>query len=509
MKQEFLRLDWIAKSFDGIPILRYINLNLYQGEIHALMGANGVGKSTLLNIVSGQLAPDSGNFYVCDRLVSSFSLISAREHGIYTVENNPKIVPQFDLAGNVAIQLQSEQKKWIYNQAALRNHTRFLIQDLALEDILCDDLSGYKMSVLERQCLHILCAAANHARILVLDEPFSTLDVWEAIALKKLLLRLRERGISILLASHSFADVSELADRVSILRAGCCAATFENPHNASQLNTMVIQYMMNADERPDSPASASHVTEREIFRAERCMIPGLCVPLTFNVRAGEIFGIISFGAFCISVCEKIFGLEGHCTGSFLVEGRPAVLKTPTDALRAGIGFMSDDSHYQKPFPNLLIYQNITLPHLRRLFSLHIPVARVERYLAGLYQDFLLLNRHEISLSARHLSRGMQKRLSLARWFCVPHKLLMLNEPAMGLDAAGQAQLKEMVRKRSAEGAAFILESSSFDILTALCDRILLINNNQVMGVLNGPHITQQSILSAMLSDSTPGGDFLV
>ena len=509
MKQEYLRLDWIAKAFDGIPILRYINLNLYRGEVHALMGANGVGKSTLLRIVSGQLAPDSGSFYFCDQPVTSFSLISARERGIYTVENNPKVVPQFDLSGNVAIQLRSEQKKRLYNQTAIRNHTRFLIRDLGLEGILRDDLSGYKMSVLERQCLHILCAAANRARVLVLDEPFSTLDVREAAVLKELLLRLRERGMSVLLASHSLADVSELADRVSVLRAGCCAATFENPHDAGRLNTLFLQYIMNAGEQPAAPASAGHAMGREVFRAERCKVPGLRAPLTFNVRAGEILGIISFGAFRVSVCEKIFGLGGHCAGSFLVEGRPTVLKTPADALRAGIGFVSDDSDYQKLFPNLLIYQNITLPHLRKLFARHIPTSRVERYLACLFQDFLLLNKHELSLPARHLSRGMQKRLSLARWFCVPHKLLMLNEPVMGLDAAGQAQMKEMIRKRSGEGAAFILESSDFDILTMLCDRILLINNNQVVGVLTGPNITQQSILSAMLSDSAPGGDFLV
>lgn len=509
MKQEFLRLDWIAKAFDGIPILRYINLNLYKGEIHALMGANGVGKSTLLRIVSGQLAPDSGNFYFCDQLISSFSLISARERGIYTVENNPEVVPQFDLSGNVAIQLRKEQKKRLYDQAAMRSYTRLMIRELALEDILREDLSGYKMSVLEKQCLHILCAVANEARVLVLDEPFSTLDAWEAMALKKLLLRLRGQGISILLASHSFADVNELADRVTILRAGCCAATFENPHDISRLNTLVLQYMMNANDQPGVSRYASHVTEREVFRAERCRIPGLHTPLTFNVRAGEILGIVSFGAFRISICERIFGLGSRCTGSFLVDGKPTVLKSPPDALRAGIGFMSDDSNYQKLIPSLLIYQNITLPYLKRLFVFHVPVPRVERYLAGQFRKFLLLSKQELSLPARHLSRGMQKRLSLARWFCMPHKLLMLNEPIMGLDAAGQVQLREMIQKRSAEGTAFILESSSFDILTMLCDRILLINNNQVLGTLTAPHITQQSILSAMLSNSTPGGDFVV
>lgn len=509
MKQEVLRLDWLTKSFDGIPTLRYINLNLYAGEIHALMGPNGVGKSTLLRIVAGQLAPDSGSFYLCGEPVTSLDLLTAREKGIYTVENDPEIVPQFDLSGNVAIQLRQEQKKRLYNQNTIRSYTRSLIRDLALEDILCDDLSGYKMSILERQCLHILCAAANGARILIVDEPFSTLDVREAMVLKALLRRIRMRGISIFLASHSVADVSELADRITVLRAGCCAATFENPHDMDRLNTMVIRCMMSANEPASASAYTSSVTSREVFRAEDCKIPELHAPLTFNVREGEVLGIVSFGAFRISVCEKIFGLGGSCTGSFRVNGRAAALGTSSDALRAGIGFMSDDDVYQKIIPNLSACQNMALPHLKKLFPFGFPVPRVEQYLAHKFQDFLLMDEQELNFSTFHLSRGIQKRLSLARWFCVPYRLLMLNEPAKGLDASGQQQLKQMIHEYAGKGVAFILESSNYDNLIALCDRVLLINNNQVLGTLTAPHITQGSILSAMLSSSTLGGDFIV
>lgn len=509
MKQEVLRLDWITKAFDGIPTLRYINFNLYAGEIHALMGSNGVGKSTLLRIVTGQLAPDSGSIYLCDELVSPLDFPAARARGVYTVENNPEVVPQFDLSGNVAIQLRQGRKKRLYDEGAMRAHTRFLIRALALEDILRDDLSGYKMSVLEKQCLHILCAVANDARILVIDEPFSTLDVREAMALKALLLRVRARGISILLASHGVADVCELADRVTVLRAGCCAATFDNPRDVDQLNTLVMRHMMGANGQRTGPAHVSHATGREVFRAERCKIPGLHTPLAFNVRAGEVLGIVSFGAFRISICEKLFGLGGRCAGSFLVEGRPVALGTPSDAMRAGIGFMSDDDNYQKIVPSLPVCQNMSLPYLSRLFPRCIPSPRVERHLARQFKDFLLIGEHELGLPALHLSRGMQKRLSLARWFCIPHRLLMLSEPVKGLDAAGQQQLEQMIRERTGEGAAFILESSNYDSLIALCDRVLLINDNEVLGTLTAPGITQQSILSTVLSHATPGGDFIV
>jgi len=509
MKQELLRLDWIAKSFDGIPMLRYINLNLYAGEIHALMGANGVGKSTLLRIIAGKLAPDSGSFYFCDQLVTSFNLLAARSRGVYEIERNPEIIPQFDLYENVAMQLRQEQKKLLYKQSAIRANIRFLIHDLKLETILRRGVSGYRMSVLEKQCMHILCAVANNARVLVFDEPFSTLDIGEAIALKALLRRIRARGISIFLASHSVSDIFDLADRVTILRAGCCAATFEPPHSVDQFSTMVMRYLTNAAEQPTPSTYTSHAVNRELFRVENCKIPGLSNPISFNIRAGEVLGIVTFGAFRTSVCEKIFGLGSRCTGSFLLEGKSIALGTPSDALRAGIGFMCDDEHYQEIVPNLPACQNMTLPHLKKLFPFCIPDPSVDQYLANQFQEFLLLEEQELNSLSFHLSCGMQKRLALARWFCVPYRLLMLSEPVKGLDATGQQQLKQMIQDRTCEGGAFVLESSAYDSLTILCDRILLINNYQVLGVLTAPGITQQTILSKMLSNSVFGGDFIV
>lgn len=508
MKQEVLRLDWITKSFDGVSVLQYANFNLYAGEIHALMGSNGVGKSTLMRIITGKYPPDSGRIFLNDALVEDLDTLSARSYGVYNIESNPDIVPQFDLTGNVAMQLRQEKEPALYDEAGMRAFTRHMIAALELQDILRDDLSGFAMSILEKQCLQILCAVANGARILVADEPFSTLDTLEAIALKKLLLRVRLRGIAILLASHSTTDVAQLADRVTVLRAGSCAATFDNPHTYERLNRLIIQHMLGGN--GISPAvHSSNVTGREIFRADDCNLADLHTPVSFNVRAGEVLGIVSFGAFRTSICESLFGLGRRCTGSFHMDGKPVSLGTPKAAMQAGIGFMSDDDESQKIVPQFSIDQNITLPFLNRLFPSRIPAPHVEQHIAKQFQDFLLLDENDLSRPARYLSRGMQKRLALARWFCIPRRLLMLSEPFKGLDAAGRQQLEQMISERTAQGAAFIIESSNYEAMLSLCDRVLLIRDNRMLGTLAAPNISKQSILSAVLSDSATGGDFIV
>ena len=504
MKSELMRLDWISKGFEHNPLLKYVNLTIYAGEIHALMGLNGVGKSTLLQIIAGQTAPSGGRIWFQGQPVKFSDSFDANALGIYALETVPEIVPQLDLAENVALWIHGKRRGF-FDSAAAHRYTRQLLEEFELTGIMKDTAPGHSLTVLGRKIANILCALACHVKLLLMDEPFSVLDAMEAVTFKKILRHVQKRGVTILFTSHSFQNACDIADRISILRAGHCAATMDNPGDLTQLLAMAVP-VLNGGAAEDAQEETLPTAGREIFRVDVQKVPGLATPLRFCVHAGEIMGIVNAGPIRQSVCESLFGLSGRVRGSYLIEGKPVSVPSPSAAIDAGIGCASDSVHYQDLVPQLTCAQNITLPFLHRLFPGRLVAAPREEYVAEQYLDFLNLGEGRTLSSASYdLSAGMQKRLSLARWLSMPLKVLMLNEPFKNLDPRGRAELTAILRRKAAEGVAVMVELSNFGELSPLCSQVLVINNNRVVGTVSAPHITPQRILSMLLPDSEPEG----
>lgn len=509
MKHEILRLNWIKKSFGNERILKYIHFSLFAGEIHAITGANGVGKSTMLRIIGGQLQPSDGSIWVDGEKTSFADEFDAKRQGVYSISNNPEIVPQFNLGENLALQLQTTHQNRTYNSGAVKEHVQELLSHYGMTDILDSIRSGYRLSILDRQCIQILSALANGARILVIDEPFSTLDAKESADLVSILRHIRSFGVAIVLASHDMQEVSLLADRITVLRAGTCAETFENPGRLDLLQRTVLDIMANSSGEAPPVSFVSHARPEEIFYVRDLLLKGTGGSVSFNIRAGEVVGIASFGTFRSSVCGTLFGLHGRCRGQLLLAGKPVSIDSPTAAIQKGIGCACDNDEGQYLLPNFSAVRNITLPFLGQLFPHRFPVSRIETFIAKQHQDFLMLDDKHLHMPVSKLSCGLQKRLVLARWFSVPLKLLMLIEPFKYLDANARETVKRMIQSRTLEGASFLVQSADLDGLIAICDRVLLVRNGRMIGVLTAPDITRKSILSAALSNTAPGDDDFV
>lgn len=512
MKSEILRLDWISKGFDHNPLLNYVNLTIYAGEIHALMGLNGVGKSTLMQIITGQILPDDGLIWVQGTAVRFSDTFAANAFGIYKLETVPEVVPQLDLAKNIALRLH-KRRQIFFNSAEAHRYAKKLLEEFCLTDVLSTTLPGHQMTTLDRQIVSVLFAVASQAKLIAVDEPFSVLDENETAKFKQVLLRARSRGIAILFTSHSFDAIYDIADRISILRAGCCAATIANPHNMQDLLDITVP-IINGEKIGEhvTPIEPQNITAKgeEAFHIDAQHVPGFSTPIHFRVCAGEMFGIVNMGPSRVSVCESLFGLFGRCTGLFRVGGKMISLSTPATAINAGIGCVSDSDQYQNLVPQFTYTQNITLPHLQKLFPSHFIFPALEHCVAEQYQGFLnLQDGRTLSSTAQHLSAGMQKRLSLARWFSMSCRVLMINEPFKNLDPQGCAELTTILRQKAEEGTALILEFSSFNTLLTLCTQVLIVNNNRVIGMLEAPFITPQKILSMLVADSKPRGEGLV
>lgn len=503
MKTEIMRLDWISKRFDNNPILKHVNLTLYAGEIHGLIGLNGVGKSTLLQIVSGRLSPDSGQIWFQGKPVQFSGPASANEQGIYMIGSEPMVIPQLDLAENIFP--EANGRHLVFHSAELHRRTQTLLETFGLEKRLKPTTPGHQLTTLDRQIVRVLCAAAGNAKLLAIDEPFSVLDTTETTLFAQILIKARELGMTIFFTSHSFHNVSALADRISILRAGTCAKTLDNPGDLQALLELATPIINGG--LPTAPPSeknretaAPEVADGPVvFQADAPRFPGLLAPLQFRLRAGEILGIVNIGPTRISVCETLFGLHGPCPGEYAVRGTPVTLDAPDAAIRAGIGCVSDHAPL---VPQLTCTQNVSLPHLKRLYPNQLIASSLEQYISEQYLDFLALGPEQtLNMRPSGLSTGMQKRLALARWFSVPFWVLMLSEPYKNLDAKGRADLTSILRLKAAEGTVIMMESSNLDDFPELCTRLLVINDHRILGELTSPEeITTQNIFAMILAD---------
>lgn len=501
MRSELLRLDRISKSYERDQVLKYVDLTIYQGDIHALMGMNGVGKSTLLQIITGHASFDRGQFRFQDIPVRFSGPQDATRLGIYLMETIPMVVPQLDLAENVVPWIYGH-RSFLYHSGSTHRYVQELLEDFRLTDRLDAYTPGWQLSAWDRQTVRVLCAAASRAKLLVIDEPFSILDGNGAAAFKKILLHARDCGLTILFTSHSFQNVCDIADRISILRAGHCAATLQNPHDRKALLTAAAPILNVEQVAQPGPPMELPAYGAEVFRAENGCLPDLLTPLDLCVHAGEVVGILNVGPTRRSVCESLFGLHGRCSGGFYLDGAPVVLSSPSAAIKAGIGCASDSA--SNLVPQLTCAQNITLPHLQRLFPRQFTRSALETYVARQYIDFLALGRgDELSSPSHDLSTGMQKRLALARWLSIPLRLLLLNEPFKNLDVNGRDQLTAILQRKAEEGQALIVEVSNFNDLPANCSHLVMINDHRVIGTLRAPDVTSQNVFSMILSDSRP------
>jgi len=491
-KRPLLRMEQIDKRFPGVHALDHVDFDLYEGEVHILLGENGAGKSTLVKILSGAVPRDSGRIWIGNHegLVEVADLTPERTRalGIGMVYQELSLVPTLSVAENIFLGRLPRTRWGTVDWAQTYHRAWQRLQDLGVS--INPRAQVRELSVAEQQLTEIARVLESHPRILVLDEPTSALSDTERTRLFELIRRLRARGVGIIYISHRLAEVPLIGDRVTVLRDGKRIATLPVTEvDEDRLVQMVVGRKLT-EQYPRRSSARGEV----LLKAENLSLPGVLRGVSFELHRGEILGVFGLmGAGQNELARTLCGLEPRYTGRILVGGQPVTMRRPWHAVQQGIGLLPRDRR-DGLVPLLPIPPNITLGQLCLGNPLRILNLRQERQIASEYVERLRIQPPILSRPVLYLSGGNQQKVTLARWLCSNVRLLVLDDPTRGIDVGAKAEVFALMEELSRQGVGILFISSEMEELLAMADRILVLRQGQISAEYQRGEATEEDLL---------------
>lgn len=487
-RSALVELHGITKSFSGVRVLNKVSISLHAGEVHALLGENGAGKSTLMKVLAGMHAPDEGEIRRQGRPRRFRNAHEALQAGIAMIYQ--ELLPFLDLtvAENILMGREPRTLGWI-DRRALHHQSEQLLSRLGASFSPARKMR--ELSVAEMQVVEIAKALAHKAEVIIMDEPTSALSDRERDALFRIIGDLRRQGAAVVYISHKLEEVFQLADRITVLRDGCWIAT----HPAGELSSnRLIELMVGRDLRPAHPETRSEKGDIALS-VRRLSRSGRFQDISFDVRRGEVLGLAGLmGAGRTEVINAIFGLPPAESGEIRVDGRSVGITCPRDAIRAGLGWVSEDRKLFGLVPALGVKPNLTLASLRRWCRAGFINQSHENRMAAEQVRALSIKIADLDQPVDHLSGGNQQKTVLGRTLLTEPRILLLDEPTRGIDIAAKAEIHALIHRLVREGLAVVLVSSELPELLALSDRILVMGQGAVTAELEARRTTSEEIL---------------
>jgi len=495
MGKVILKMQGVSKSFGPVSVLRNVTFELRSGCVHAICGENGAGKSTLMKILSGLFPADSGEILLEDRKYAPAKPADAIASGIAMIYQELDLAPDLTVAENIFLGQEPRKFGCVLDQEKLRAMTIELLDKYRFfrnhpSDYYCDRQIK-DLSIGDAQLVELLKALNRNAKILVMDEPTSSLSTQEAEQLFAIVEQLRSQGMAIIYITHRMEEVSRLADYVSVLRDGemvcsCPAKDIDVPGIIRQMVGREIQ-----DFYPRRHASIGEVVLSVRDLADGSKISGI----NLELRAGEIVGLAGLvGAGRTEVADAIFGVTADTSGTVELEGRRLEKRTPASSISQGIAYLTEDRKRSGLCLGLPCAWNISLPNLRRLSPGGIiPLSREEK-LATDYGNEVSTRWASPQENAENLSGGNQQKLLLARWLMAESKVLLLDEPTRGVDVGAKKEIYTILNSLAEQGKAILMISSELPEILGMCDRILVMKDGRLVAELPAQGATQEEIM---------------
>lgn len=486
--REMLGVAGIVKSYLGVQALKGVDLSVGEGSIHALAGQNGAGKSTLVKILSGAEAPDAGTISVGGQALRFRHPQDAQDAGVQTIYQELSLVPQLSVAENVMLGGLPRKAFPGVDWATMRTQARDAIERVGFT-IDVREVVG-NLSVAEQQAVELAKAIHKQARVLLLDEPTSTLPPPDVRRLFEVLRSLAAQGVTMLYVSHRMEELYDLCDEVSVLRDGRLAQTFaiadSKPGDVvsamigKELENSLVDAALHGGRVPRlGPGPRDEV----LMAVEGLTEENKFHDVSFELRAGEVLGIAGLvGSGQSELASALAGARHGATGTVHIDGRPASLASPREAIRAGIGLLPQDRKAQGFVPDMSVAGNITLASLPMFSRFGVRNDRQEAAEARRLVDRLGMKVSSVVQPMKTLSGGTQQKAILARWLVRSARVLVCDEPTRGVDVGAKEDIYELLRDFAAEGGTVILASS--EISEALmCDRVLIMAAGRLVGEL--------------------------
>jgi len=480
----------ISKRFPGVRALNRVSLAVAPGEVLALIGENGAGKSTLLKILAGVQPPDSGEILVDGEAVRFRGVEDALAVGIALIHQELNLADNLDLAGNIFLG-REPVRAGLLDLLAMRREAAEWLDMVGLRLDPATPLS--RLPIGHQQLVEIAKALSTQARLLIMDEPTSSLSARETETLFRVVNELRSRGVSVIWISHRLGEVKELADRVVVLRDGQNAGSI--PDRAGIEHERMIRMMVGRDidrlaRRPSHPPGRVVLAVRELRTPAH---PTHTISL--EVRAGEIVGIAGLvGAGRTELLTTLFGVTPAVAGSVAVGGRSVTPRSPREAIAAGLALVPEDRKQQGLVLEMAVRENMSLVALGAASRAGFIDFACERRLAAEMIPALAIKTPGDRQAVQFLSGGNQQKVVLAKWLAMKPKVLLLDEPTRGIDVGAKAEIYDLVHRLAGQGLAVLFVSSEMEEILTLADRALVMHEGRLAGGLGREELSEENVI---------------
>ncbi|AJJ59656.1 sugar ABC transporter ATP-binding protein [Yersinia pseudotuberculosis] len=489
-KVPLLEMRNITKSFGKFQALKGVDLAVFSGEIHALMGENGAGKSTLMKILAGAYTTTSGEILIEGRPWSIKGPKDALNAGISLIYQEMQLAPNLTVAENIFLGSELSRGGLVQRKEMVMQ-TQAVIDRLGAQFKASDLVMG--LTIAEQQQVEIARALHRNSRILVMDEPTAALSTRETHRLFELILRLRDEGMAIIYISHRMAEVYELSDRVSVLRDGQYVGSLMRANlNANELVRMMVGRPLSDlfNKERDIPLGHSRLNVHHLTDGAKVQAVSL------QVRSGEIVGLAGLvGAGRSELAQLIFGVRKATGGTIEIDGVPLVIHSPREAIRHGIGFLTENRKEQGLFLELAAQDNITMATLERDACYGLLDRKKARAISDDAINRLNIRVPHAQVRAGGLSGGNQQKLLISRWVAISPRILILDEPTRGVDVGAKSEIYRIMSQMAREGVAILMISSELPEVVGMSDRVYVMHEGRIAGELHHPDITQENIMT--------------
>ena len=489
VRTPLLEVRGLCKQFPGVRALHQVSLKLHSGEVLALIGENGAGKSTLMKILAGVQPADSGEYHIDGETVAFLNVRDALASGVALIHQELNLAANLDLAANIFLGREPNRLGFVNDKATHLEAAKFLKRvglNLPTETLVGD------LPIGKQQLVEIAKALSCDARVLIMDEPTSSLSQRETETLFEVVHDLREQGISVIYITHRLSEVKVLADRVTVFRDG---------QNAGDLSQEEIDHdamvrLMVGRELSEFYDRKIHEPGKVILELDKVRSPAHPhTEISLQIHAGEIVGIAGLvGAGRTELLETIFGVTPALGGTIKVNGQAVHPKSPEEAISAGMALAPEDRKLHGLVLPMTVSENASLASLKRDQNNGLLNFEAEKDVANEAVDQLQIKTPHLEQVARFLSGGNQQKIVLGKWLALKPRLLMLDEPTRGIDVGAKREIYKLMEKLAGEGIAILFVSSEMEEVLGMADRALVMHEGAIAGELSRSQLSEEAIM---------------
>ncbi len=489
-----LEMRGVSKSFPGVKALDKVDLRVYPGEVLALVGENGAGKSTLMKILSGVHRMDEGEIILEGKPVSLPDPLSSQKAGISIIYQELNTLNNLSIAENIFIGREPIARNGLVDRHRQHREARALLDEVKLP-LDTQTLTG-KLSTAQKQMVEVAKALSFNAKLIIMDEPTSSLTNAETRTLFDIVRRLKARGVAIVFITHRMVEIFQIADRVAVLRDGQMAASMDAKDitEADIISAMVGREIGDLYVKEEAPLGEVALEVQGLSTKNRLH------DVSFYVRSGEILGFAGLvGAGRSEVMRAVFGIDPRQSGTILVRGKKAAIRKTGDALRYGIGFVPEDRKEQALILDMTVKKNMSLAALDRVSRGWFIDRLRESRLAEKFVALLRVRTPSLEQRVKNLSGGNQQKVVIAKWMANEPLILILDEPTRGIDVGAKKEIHKLMSDLARQGVAIVLVSSELPEVIGMSDRIMVMHEGRVKGSFDRRGVTQEEIMQMAVS----------